>query len=78
MTVLVAVLVRMMTTVALVATLGKSTKTRMKIHFHTNRNFPGGYPYDPHGYYDGLFDVPSCLHGVLDDVPWHWLVWSCP
>ena len=51
----------------------KSTKTRMTIHFHMNRNFPGGYPYDPLGYYGGLDDVPSCLHDVLDDVPWHWL-----
>ena len=52
----------------------KSTKTRMKIHFHTNRNFHDGYPYDPRDYYDGLDDVPSCLYDVLDDVPLHWLI----
>ena len=53
----------------------KSTKMRMTIHFHMNRNFVhDGYPYDLLGYYDGLDDVPSCLYDVLDDVPWHWLI----
>jgi len=50
------------------------TTTRMKIHFHMSRNFPGGYPYDPHDYFDGPDDVPSYLHDVLDDDPRHWLI----